>query len=55
LGVAYSTCGVEAYTGFWWGNLRGRDHLEDTGVDGRIILIWIFRKWGVETWTVLRV
>jgi len=23
------------------------DHLEDTGVDGRIILRWIFRKWDV--------
>jgi len=23
------------YTGFWWGNLRERDHLEDLGVDGR--------------------
>jgi len=36
----------EAYTGFLWGNLRGRDHSEDPGVDGRIILRWIFRKWG---------
>ena len=26
------------YTGFWWGNLRERDHLEDPGVDGRVIL-----------------
>ena len=34
----------EAYTGFWWGNLRDRDHLGDPGVDGRIILRWIFRK-----------
>jgi hypothetical protein len=34
----------EAYTGFWWGNLRERDHLEDLGVDGRITLRWIFRK-----------
>jgi len=34
----------EAYTGFWWGNLRERDHLKDPGVDGRIILRWIFRK-----------
>jgi hypothetical protein len=29
------------------GNLRGRDHLEDPDVDGRIILRWIFRKWDV--------
>jgi hypothetical protein len=39
----------EAYTGCWWGNLRERDHLGDVGVDGRIILRWIFRKlcaWG---------
>jgi hypothetical protein len=27
----------EAYTGFWWGNLRERDYLGDPGVDGRII------------------
>jgi hypothetical protein len=25
---------VEVYTGFSWGNLRERDHLEDSGVDG---------------------
>ena len=32
-------------TGFLWGDLRERDHLENPGVDGRIILRWIFRKW----------
>ena len=34
----------EAYIGFWWGDLRERDHLADPGVDGRKILSWIFRK-----------
>jgi hypothetical protein len=31
--------------GFWWRNLRERNHLEDPGVDGRIILRWLFSKW----------
>jgi hypothetical protein len=38
----------EAYTGIWWLNLRERDHLKDPGVDERIILRWIFRKWGMN-------
>jgi hypothetical protein len=42
---------AEAYTGFWWGNLKKRDHLEDQGVEGRIILRWIFRKGDVGVWT----
>ena len=37
----------KASTGFRWGNLRERDHFGDLGVDGRIILRWIFRKWDV--------
>ena len=41
------------YAGFWWGNLRERDHLGDTGIDGRIILRQIFRKWDGEPWTEL--
>jgi hypothetical protein len=28
-------------TGFWSGNLRERNDLEDVGVDGGIILKWI--------------
>ena len=41
----------EAYTGFWWGNLRVKDHLGDPGVDGRITLRWTFRKWDMGLWT----
>jgi len=41
----------EVHAGFWWGNMRERDHLEDPGVDGRIILRWVFQKWGVRVWT----
>jgi hypothetical protein len=33
------------------GNLRGRDHWGDPGVDGRITLRRIFRKWDVGAWT----
>jgi hypothetical protein len=34
------------HTGFWWGDLGEGGHLGDPGVDGRIILKWIFKKRG---------
>jgi len=43
----------EAYTGFWWGNLRERVHLGHPGVDRRMILRSVFRKWDVGLWTGL--
>jgi len=37
--------------GFGWEKLRVREHLGDSGVDGRIILRLIFRKWDVGVCT----
>jgi hypothetical protein len=53
MGGACSTYVVrgEVYTGVWWGILKERDHLENPGVDDRIILRWISRKWDVGAWT----
>jgi hypothetical protein len=42
------------HTGFWWRNLRKIDHLEDPGIDGRIMFRWIFTKQnGGMVWIVL--
>jgi len=48
-----NNCGErgKVYTGYWWGNLGERSHLEDPDLDGMIILRWVFRKWYVGTWT----
>jgi hypothetical protein len=41
------------HTGFWWEDLRERDHVKDLGVDRRIMLKCIFKKWDGEAWTGL--
>jgi hypothetical protein len=39
--------------GFQWEDLMQRDDLEYTGIDGRIILKCILKKWIGEAWTGL--
>jgi hypothetical protein len=34
----------ETCTGFWWERPKGKDHLEDQDVDGRMRSKWILRK-----------
>jgi hypothetical protein len=48
MGRAWSAYGwrEETYIGFLLGKSEGKNHLEDSGVDGRIILRWIFQEVG---------
>ena len=39
-------------TGFWWRYLREGDHLEDQGINARVILKCILKKWN-GTWAEL--
>jgi hypothetical protein len=43
----------EVYTGFCWGDLREKYPLKDLGVEGRIILNSIIKKWDGEAWAGL--
>jgi hypothetical protein len=40
----------ESVQNFCQNNLKGKDHLEDLGIDGRIIL-WLLEKYGGKVWT----
>ena len=42
----------EVHTECYWGDLSEGDHLEDLGVEGSVILKWIFMKWN-GAWTDL--
>ena len=51
MGVASSTCGGrgDVYTGCWWGNLGGGDHLEGLGINGDNIKM-DFQEIGYGAW-----
>jgi hypothetical protein len=40
----------EAYTGFWWGNMRESDNLEDLGLNWKVISKWTLKKWAGGRW-----
>ena len=42
----------EVHAGFWWDNLRERDHLQDLDIDGRIIFKWEV-GWGGVDWIAM--
>jgi hypothetical protein len=39
---------------FPWRELREREHLEDLGINGKIILKYTFKKWAGEAWIGLQ-
>jgi hypothetical protein len=45
----------ELLPGFWYGDLKDRDHFKDLSINGRIILQWVlneedWREWSSLTW-----
>ena len=43
----------EVNTGFWWGNLRGKPHLDDLDLHWKIVLNFILRKSDGRAWSGL--
>ena len=40
------------HTGIWLDNVQERDHMEDLGICGRVVLKWVLKKW-MRLWTGL--
>jgi hypothetical protein len=43
--------GDQINKGFWWENLKERDHTEDLDTTGRIICQYILKKQNGKVWT----
>jgi hypothetical protein len=41
----------EMHAELWLGNLKERNHVEDLGVDGSMIIKWTLYKWDVRWWS----
>jgi hypothetical protein len=45
MGRACNIWETEVHIQYWWRNLEEREHWQDSGIDGRIILKWIIKQW----------
>jgi hypothetical protein len=51
--VAHTGGKIEMHMRFWWGNLMKREHLEDMGIDGRVIWKWSLEREDGRIWPEL--
>jgi hypothetical protein len=54
MGWAEHVARIGERKGVYWVLVRkpvGKNHLGEPGIDGKVIIRWIFRKWEVGVWT----
>jgi hypothetical protein len=63
MGGTHDTYGKQVHRGKWWENLKEEVHLEDVGVDERVILkriskenlrMWTDLAWYRDEWLLLK-
>jgi hypothetical protein len=42
----------DMHTGVCWQDVKARECLEDIGIDERLTLKWIIKKWDMRMWNV---